>query len=161
MDALVLDVRRGDLASVQARIGADRSLLNARQAVRRFTALEWAVRHGHLHITRYLVGEGAHVNEGDGSGSPALRLACYSEERQAMVELLLEAGADAVTSNEDGDTPLMCAARWGHVGIIRASWPTGAGTSMPVMIADGPRSVGPVTRRRRMRRWCCWRRERT
>jgi hypothetical protein len=127
MDPLLKDVVRGDLASVQARIGVDRSLLNAPvDNYPYYTALTCAAQHGRLHIARYLLGEGAQVNEGDGTGSRALREACYAG-RQAMVELLLEAGADAVTPSEYGDTPLMCAARGGHVGIIRALLAHGCG----------------------------------
>jgi ankyrin repeat protein len=126
MDDLLRDVERGDLASVQARIGADRSLLNARWAIWPYTALAWAAYHGHLHIARYLVGEGAEVNEGDGSGSPPLQQACRVG-RQAMVELLLEAGADAVTPNQYGVTPLMEAATRVHVGIMRALLAHGCG----------------------------------
>jgi ankyrin repeat protein len=44
-----------------------------------------------------------------------------------MVELLLEAGADAVTPNEYGNTPLMSAALGGHVGIMRALLAHGCG----------------------------------
>jgi ankyrin repeat protein len=128
MDALVHDVIRGELASVQARIGADRSLLNARGGYwPPGTPLICAVNHGHLPIARYLLGEGAQVNEGDGTGSRALRVACNYGESQAMVELLLEAGADAVTPDRYGDTPLMCAARRGLVGITRALLAHGCG----------------------------------
>jgi hypothetical protein len=128
MEDLLRDVARGDLASMQARIGADRSLLNARGGyLTRTTALACATDHGHLHIARYLLGEGAQVNEGDGTGSPALRVACMRGNHQAMVELLLEAGADAVTPDADGDTPLMEAAHRGHVGIIRALLAHGCG----------------------------------
>jgi ankyrin repeat protein len=126
MNDFLQDVERGDLASVQARIGADRSLLNARRADWPYTVLACAVYHGHLHIARYLVGEGAQVNEGDGSGSPALREACL-RGHQAMVELLLEAGADAVTPDEPGYTPLMCAAGGSHFGTTRALLAHGCG----------------------------------
>jgi ankyrin repeat protein len=126
LDDLLDDVERGDLASVQARIGADRSLLNARWANWPHTALECAACHSHLHIARYLVGEGAQVNEGDGSGSPALRELCMRGS-QAMVDLLLEAGADAVTPNRHGHTPLMCAANRGHLGITRSLLAHGGG----------------------------------
>jgi ankyrin repeat protein len=126
MNALLQDVRRGDLASVQARIGADRSLLNACGHPLPYTALEWAVRHRRLHIARYLVDEGAQVNEEDGSGSPALRQACRLAN-QAMVELLLEAGADAVTPNGHGDTALIWAAREGYVGTTLALLAHGCG----------------------------------
>jgi ankyrin repeat protein len=126
MDDVLGDVASGDLASVQARIGANRSLLNARRAVWPGTALECATFYGHLPIARYLLGEGAQVNEGDGSGSPALRQACRGGS-YAMVKLLLEAGADAVTPNEWGDTPLMYAATSLHVGIIRSLLAHGCG----------------------------------
>jgi uncharacterized protein len=46
---------------------------------------------------------------------------------RAMVELLLEAGADAVTPSEGGVTPLMWAARGGHVGSTRALLAHGCG----------------------------------
>jgi ankyrin repeat protein len=126
MNHLLQDVGKGDLASVQTRIGADRSLLNARRAVWPYTWLEWAAYHGHLHIARYLLREGSEVNERDGTGSPALREACMGAD-QAMVELLLEAGADAVTPSTYGDTPLIKAARGGHVGIMRALLAHGCG----------------------------------
>jgi uncharacterized protein len=131
MNDLLQDVERGDLASVQARIGADRSLLNARRAVWPYTALGCAAVRGYLPIARYLLGEGAQVNEGDGTGSTALRLACRWGS-QAMVELLLEAGADAVTlseytPSEYAKTPLMCATVGGHVGTIRALLAHGCG----------------------------------
>jgi ankyrin repeat protein len=126
LDDLLDDVKRGDLASVQARIGADRSLLNALGDPIPYTALGRAAYYGHLHIARYLVGEGAQVNQEDGTGSLALRSACRGG-RQAMVELLLEAGADAVGPNEYGDTPLMSAASRGHAGIIRALLAHGCG----------------------------------
>jgi uncharacterized protein len=126
MEDLLQDVRRGDLASVQVRIGADRSLLNARGDYWPYTALACAAGYGHLHIARHLLSEGAQVNDGDGSGSPALRQACTGGNR-AMVELLLEAGADAVTPNEGGNTPLLCAAMRRHVGIVRALLAHGCG----------------------------------
>jgi ankyrin repeat protein len=142
MHALLQDVRRGDLVSVQARIGADRSFLNARRAVWPYTALECAGVFGHLPIARYLLGEGAQVNEGDGTGSPALRVACKHGGRQAMVELLLEAGADAVTPNEYSNTPLMSAAIRGHVGTIRA------------LLAHGCGDINARNRNGRTALWC-------
>jgi ankyrin repeat protein len=126
MNQLLQDVERGDLASVQARIGADRLLLNASGAFWPYTALDCAADYGHLHIARYLVGEGAEVNKWDGSDSPALRVACRGGS-QAMVELLLEAGADAVTPNAFGITPLLKAARGGHIGITRSLLAHGRG----------------------------------
>jgi uncharacterized protein len=122
MNQLLQDVERGDLASVQARIAADRSLLTSHHA-----DLFWhAVSNDHLHIARYLVGEGAQVNERYGSRCPALRVACACG-RQAMVELLLEAGADAVTPDLEGETALMMAAGGGHVGIMRSLLAHGCG----------------------------------
>jgi ankyrin repeat protein len=127
MNGLLEDVERGDLASVQARIVADRSLLNARGGYwSPETALECAVDRGHLHIARYLVGEGAQVNKEDGSWSYALQLACVTGS-QAMVELLLEAGAEGVTPDEYVHSPLMCTATRGHVGAMRALLAHGCG----------------------------------
>jgi uncharacterized protein len=129
MDDLLDDVARGDLASVQARIRADPSLLNARGGISQITALECAADYSHLHIARYMVGEGAQVNEGDGTGSSVLRVACICmrANHQAVVELLLEAGADAVTPDEGGKTVLMTAADRGHLGITRSLLAHGCG----------------------------------
>jgi hypothetical protein len=77
---LLRDARMGDLASVQARIGADRSLLNARGGTWSFTALEAAADAGHAPIVRYLLDEGAELHGGAGHGSKALRAACLGGE---------------------------------------------------------------------------------
>jgi ankyrin repeat protein len=72
------------------------------------------------------MGEGVEVNEGDGFGSRALRRACV-RGHQAVVEVLLEAGADAAAPDDFSITPLMYAAIRGHVGIMRALLAHGCG----------------------------------
>jgi ankyrin repeat protein len=100
MNGLLRYVERGDLASVQARIGADRSLLNARRGTS-YTALACAVSYDRLHIARYLLGEGAQVNEGDGTGSPALRQAVSSGPILGMTicSVRLKSNWDSVNSS--------------------------------------------------------------
>jgi ankyrin repeat protein len=81
---------------------------------------------GHHPIVRYLLNEGAEVNDRDGYGSLALRWAS-TLGRVATLQLLLEAGADAVSPGRIGETPLIQAARAGHVGVARALLAHGCG----------------------------------
>jgi ankyrin repeat protein len=138
-EALFEAIRGNRLASVQGRIQADRSLLNAvftphNGGLRNYSTLEWAAWCNHLQILRFLISEGADLN--CGYGSPVLSWACLNG-RLAIVELLLEAGADAVTPNEIGSTPLMWAAYMGHVAIVRALLAHGCGDIDAVCGSDG------------------------
>jgi hypothetical protein len=58
---LLDDAVRGDLASVQARLAGDRSLLNASIQVEGvpYTVLTAAAVKGHVPVVQYLLGEGA------------------------------------------------------------------------------------------------------
>jgi ankyrin repeat protein len=126
MEALRKDIKRGDLASVQARIREDHSLINAGRNEWPYTPLRCAYFYGHLQIIRYLLGEGAEVNNRDGHGCTVLHSACYNGGA-VVVQLLLEAGADAVTPGEDGLTPLMRAAQGCDVTVVRALLAHGCG----------------------------------
>ena len=52
------------------------------------------------------------------AGQTALMLA-VSHGRLDMVKMLLEAGADINTQDDDGSTALMCACEHGHVDIVK------------------------------------------
>lgn len=56
----------------------------------------------------------ASLNHRDADGRTALYWACYDKGDDGVVRLLLEAGADAMTGNNDGETPMAIAARQGH-----------------------------------------------
>jgi hypothetical protein len=126
MRAWLGDVRRGDLAAVQARLQQDPGLLNAWGEQWPYTALGTAAAWSPVHIVRYLLDEGAEVNEGDGHGSIALEAACHTG-RLAAVELLLGAGADAALRTRGYATPLMIAVDRGHVEAVRALLAHGCG----------------------------------
>ena len=52
------------------------------------------------------------------AGQTALMLA-VSHGRTDMVRMLLQAGADVNTQDEDGSTALMCASEHGHTDIVK------------------------------------------
>lgn len=74
-------------------------------------------------VVRMLVRAGARVNRHDSSArfSPLLLAACAGSK--AIVELLLERGADASAPDAYGDTALVCACRNGHSVVARLLLP--------------------------------------
>jgi ankyrin repeat protein len=59
------------------------------------------------------------------SGRPLLVLAAEAG-LLAVVQALLEAGAQAKCAADDGDTALIAAARWGHAGVVGSLLRAGA-----------------------------------
>ena len=68
------------------------------------TALMWAVNRHHLPFVRMLVNAGAAVNRQSASGDTAAHGAALRPEHIALLEALLEAGADVSIRNQRGRT---------------------------------------------------------
>jgi len=73
--------------------------------------LEYAIYRSPLDAIRQLLGLGADPNYGDHAGFPSLLAALSSgrPDRLAIVEMLLDAGADIGQRGFNGYTPLHCA----------------------------------------------------
>lgn len=80
---------------------------------------------GNLEVVRYLLGQGAKVNECDADGETALLQAARGGNPR-LVELLLRNGADSEGRDKYGRTPLMVAAIHNHQEAVRALLAHGA-----------------------------------
>jgi ankyrin repeat protein len=111
--------RRGDVQSVRDHISALPWLLKGDddycREVRRDTFVG-AADGGQVDVLRLLVALQFEVNSREG-GSPALRIACMRGQ-EAVVPVLLGAGADPNTVEQFKQTPLIAASTWGHLGIV-------------------------------------------
>lgn len=84
------------------------------------TALMRAAEKENFPLVKYLVEKKARLNKKDDRGWSALTYSVSSYQTQSQVlTLLLEKSADPNTSDDDGITPLMLAAKHGHVQAIR------------------------------------------
>ena len=89
------------------------------------TALHWAVHHDDFDTAKVLVLSKANVKAANRYGVTPLSLACRNG-REAIVKLLLDAGADPNARLRGDETPLMTAARTGTIGPVRALLARGA-----------------------------------
>lgn len=110
---LILAAREGELATVNALLKhrADPGKRNLAGD----SALMLAVLAGHDKVVDRLMKAGAPVNQ---QGWAALHYAAF-EGRLALVEKLLAAGADVNALAPNKSTPLMIAARNGHIDVVR------------------------------------------
>jgi ankyrin repeat protein len=107
----------GDMDRVEWLVRQDRGSLNARDRWNT-TPVMLASREGHVGLVRWLLNEGAPVDEQLYHGLTALWLASRGG-RFPVVELLLERGADPTIANNDGWTPLMAASSSGCLEVVR------------------------------------------
>lgn len=110
----------GDAAEVQRLIerGAD---VNETSGC--LTPLQSAVWYSHLDIARVLIQAGANVNALSSVGRlTAIHLA-MERNSTAMVRLLINAGANVNAMDGRGDTPMMVAARFNLVDLLRILMP--------------------------------------
>ncbi len=76
--------------------------------------LHRAVRHGTVQVVRRLLAAGASPNEVDDMGWTPLHVAAEAQDDEAMLKVLLAAGADLSKRCSFGDTPLDMATRGGR-----------------------------------------------
>ncbi|MDI3489060.1 MAG: uncharacterized protein PWP11_337 [Thauera sp.] len=110
---LILAARDGRIAAVEALLQY-RARINYRNAAGD-TALMLAVLRGHEDTARVLIKAGAAVNQ---EGWTPLHYAAF-EGREALLKDLVAAGADVNAPAPNLATPLMLAARNGHIGFVR------------------------------------------
>jgi ankyrin repeat protein len=104
---LIKAAKSGDLASVQALLARDGTLLGARDADGS-TALHCAAWKGHPEVVAHLLAAGADVharNANDHWRTTALHAAAHANHR-AIVQALIDAGADVNATDPQGRTPL-------------------------------------------------------
>jgi uncharacterized protein len=112
--------RGGNLAEVVRMVGEDPGRLNAKAPLWHLdrTPLMFSSQGGRVEVVRWLLDQGADIDESDRGGQTALCLAC-SAARPAVVKLLLERGADPAIADRLGWTPLMAASSQGHLVVLR------------------------------------------
>jgi hypothetical protein len=83
---------------------------------------------GYEQAAKHLINAGADVNSQGGGYGSTLGLAIGNEDA-ALVELLLENGADVALNSHDGEPPLNAASFRGHIGIVKLLLSHGADVS--------------------------------
>jgi uncharacterized protein len=107
----------GDLAEVQRLVGQDPGLLQAKSPAGS-TPLMRAAARGHLEVVRWLVNQGAALDEQDRNKCTALCFAS-SEGHSPVVRLLLARGADPKISDNKIRTPLLWASNFDRLETVR------------------------------------------
>jgi len=115
-DDIIEAAKQGDLAKIQALVGKNPDLVNAKDHNQR-TPLYIAAGAGHLKIVEYLIEEGADVNAwNDAHQNPLLSAAYYGHSE--IVSLLLEKGAEYREQDVYGRNVLHYPSREGHPKVV-------------------------------------------
>ena len=118
-------------ASISGKIAVVKMLVEAGAGVRvtdneRVTCLILASFFGHTETVRYLVGlKDVDVNHAENNGLTALHCA-VKEGLRAVVEVLIDAGADIETKDTQGFSPLHTASIFGKLGTVNVLIEAGA-----------------------------------
>ncbi|MBM4190066.1 MAG: ankyrin repeat domain-containing protein [Betaproteobacteria bacterium] len=119
----------GDLEALRTAL-ADPSAVSATEPESGDTALHVAARAGHLDGVDVLLKAGAAVDAKNGLGWTALFCAAYNHESDcgypAIIQRLIDAGADVNARIAFGLTPLMLAAGGGEAAVCKALLDAGA-----------------------------------
>jgi ankyrin repeat protein len=107
----------GDLGDVEALVGEDPGLVDAK-GFGGLTPLILAASGGHEGVVRYLLDNGAGINECT-EGSVTALYSASMDGFTPVVRLLLQRGADQTIAQKGGWTPLMEASNFGHLEIVR------------------------------------------
>jgi ankyrin repeat protein len=107
----------GNLAQVQRLVGQEPRLLNAENGFQE-TPLERASSRGHVRVVRWLVDQGAALDQQGIQGWTPLFIAS-SRGHTPVVRLLMGRGADPTIASTSGWTPLMRTSHEGHVDTVR------------------------------------------
>ena len=100
------------------------------------TALMYAGRAGHANIVQVLIEAGARVNDVDDYGWSALRDAANWGNIAVVEQLLRAPEIDVNTTDKQGATALIRAAKRGHWNVIRRLLQNGAHVMIPQEEAD-------------------------
>lgn len=136
---LVQSAYGGNLEEVEVLVakGAD---VNVRDQKKR-TPLIFAASNGHTSIVEFLFSKGADINARDSGGQTAL---LYASKRSfnETAAFLLENGAEVnVQSKKRGITPLMLAAGWGNLELVRMLLDHGADANLTDIFGKTAKSL--------------------
>jgi ankyrin repeat protein len=131
--------RRGDLDAVKAALGDPPDFPNCRgPRGMGENVLEYAIYHSPLAFVRKLLDLGANPNYGDHAGFPSLIAALSADrpDRQDLLKLLLDHGADVSQRGVNDYTPLHYAAATNDVPAIELLLARGADPSARTNVDD-------------------------
>lgn len=128
-DSLILAyVKNGNLEDLSKIIPGDTDI-NNRYGDRGRTLLTYAIENDQLEITRYLLNNGADIEEQDGTKTPLMFAARYGNV--GFTELLLEKGADVNSINDDRNTAFHYAAKYNNFEALKILYKNGAKINIP------------------------------
>jgi len=117
-------IRKGETATIEKLIAADKSLLNARDP-RGFTPLILSTYNEHYELAEKLLHAGAEVNALDAAGNTALMGVSFKGYIN-IAKLLLDHGANVNVQNSNGATALIYSATFGQTAIAKMLLENGA-----------------------------------
>ena len=120
-------VKNGDLERVKYLLSQDMSLLNAREKIGH-TPLSLAAAYGRYDIFKFLLEQGADVNNITSTNTTPMHSACMHDNTE-MIELLFEYGADSCLKVKDifGEyTPMLRAVQCGSKKVVALLFKKGA-----------------------------------
>lgn len=85
----------------------------------RSSALHMASMRGNMDMVKYLLQQGAHINQADDDGLTPLHLAVASGASTSLVNYMLDQGANIISTDNQGANVLHIAADSGNVPLIR------------------------------------------